>query len=173
VKSNIYFLDLKGGRNMSNEDLLLMKAACFVLIITVVYFILDVLSHIKALKALGYNKPWLAWFAPLGLYWALAEAALDIDGEYDMEVWSFRIPGTAFKLWYLIAVAVLFIPVVGTILRLIITIACAGTCYIKIYAKLDGKDESEVRLLGYLSGIIPIIPIFKFLIGKYRANKAS
>lgn len=154
---------------MSNEDLLIMKVASYALIIAVVYYILNALVHIKALKALGYNKPWLAWFPPLGLYWALAEVALDIDGEYDMEVWSFCMPGIAFKLWYLIAVAVSFIPVIGTIISIILTIACAGTCYIKIYAKLDGKDESEVRLLGYLSGIIPIIPTFKFLIGKYRA----
>lgn len=142
----------------------------FILIIAVVCYVLYAFSHMKALKALGYNKPWLAWLAPLGLYWALADVALDLDGEYNMEILSFCIPGIVFKLWWLIAVAVSFIPVVGSILNLVLIVVCAGTCYIKIYAKLDGKDESEVRLLGYLSGLFPIIAVFKFLIGKYSAK---
>jgi hypothetical protein len=123
----------------------------------------------KALKALGYNKAWLAWFPPLGLYWALADVALDLDGEYDMEICSFCIPGLVFKLWWLIAIAVSFIPVAGTILNIVLIVICSGTCYRKIYAKLDGKDESEVRVLGYLSGLFPIIAAFKFLTGKYSA----
>jgi len=123
-----------------------------------------------ALKALGYNKPWLVWFAPLGLYWALAAVTLDLEGVYDMEIFSFRISGLAFKLWYLIAVAVSFIPIAGTILSIALTVICAGTCYIKIYAKLDGRDESEVQALGYLSGLFPIIAVFKFFKGFFKGE---
>ncbi len=137
-----------------------------ILIVTLICYVLYSFSHMEALKALGYNKPWLAWFAPLGLYWALAAVSLDLDGEYNMEVLSFEVPGIVFKLWYLIAVAVSIIPLAGTILSIILTVICAGTCYIKIYAKLDEKDESEVRTLGYLSALFPIIAVFKFLTGK-------
>ena len=137
-----------------------------ILIVTLICYVLYSFSHMEALKALGYNKPWLAWFAPLGLYWALAAVSLDLDGEYNMEVLSFEVPGIVFKLWYLIAVAVSIIPLAGTILSIILTVICAGTCYIKIYAKLDEKDESEVRTLGYLSTLFPIIAVFKFLTGK-------
>lgn len=141
-----------------------------ILIIALICYALYILSHIKALKALGYKKSWLAWLAPLGLYWALADVALDLDGEYDMEIFSFRIPGLAFKLWYLIALVVSFIPIVGGILNIVLTVACAGTCYIKIYAKLDKKDEREVQVLGYLSGLLPVIAVFKFFTGKYDAE---
>lgn len=142
------------------------KIAGIILSVALICYVLYSFSHMKALKALGYNKPWLAWFAPLGLYWALAAVSLDLDGEYNMEVLSFEIPGIVFKLWYLIAVAVSIIPLAGAILSIILTVICAGTCYIKIYAKLDERDESEVQVLGYLSALFPVIAVFKFLTGK-------
>lgn len=145
------------------------KIAGIILSVALICYVLYSFSHMKALKALGYNKPWLAWFAPLGLYWALAAVSLDLDGEYNMEVLSFEIPGIVFKLWYLIAVAVSIIPLAGAILSIILTVICAGTCYIKIYAKLDERDESEVQVLGYLSALFPVIAVFKFLTGKYSA----
>lgn len=142
------------------------KIAGIILSVALICYVLYSFSHMKALKALGYNKPWLAWFAPLGLYWALAAVSLDLDGEYNMEVLSFEVPGIVFKLWYLIAVAVSIIPLAGAILSIILTVICAGTCYIKIYAKLDQRDESEVQVLGYLSALFPVIAVFKFLTGK-------
>ncbi len=145
------------------------KIAGIILSVALICYVLYSFSHMKALKALGYNKPWLAWFAPLGLYWALAAVSLDLDGEYNMEVLSFEVPGIVFKLWYLIAVAVSIIPLAGAILSIILTVICAGTCYIKIYAKLDERDESEVQVLGYLSALFPVIAVFKFLTGKYSA----
>lgn len=138
-----------------------------ILIFAIVCYVLYAFSHMKALKALGYNKAWLAWLAPLGLYYALADVTLDLEGDYEMELLSFRIPGLAFKLWYLIAVVISFIPVAGSILNIALTTVCAGTCYIKIYAKLEERDESDVQVIGYLSGLFPIIAIFKFLTGKY------
>ena len=145
------------------------KIAGIILSVALICYVLYSFSHMKALKALGYNKPWLAWFAPLGLYWALAAVSLDLDGEYNMEVLSFEVPGIVFKLWYLIAVAVSIIPLAGAILSIILTVICAGTCYIKIYAKLDERDESEVQVLGYLSALFPVIAVFKFLTGKHSA----
>ncbi len=142
------------------------KIAGIILSVALICYVLYSFSHMKALKALGYNKPWLAWFAPLGLYWVLAAVSLDLDGEYNMEVLSFEVPGIVFKLWYLIAVAVSIIPLAGAILSIILTVICAGTCYIKIYAKLDQRDESEVQVLGYLSALFPVIAVFKFLTGK-------
>ncbi len=61
-----------------------------------------------------------------------------------------------------------FIPTVGSLLNLVLTVICLGTCYIKMYAKLDGRDEKDVQALGYVSGFFPIIAVFKFLFGKYN-----
>lgn len=140
----------------------------FVFVVIIAVYVLYSLSHMKALKALGYDKPWMAWI-PFANYWALADVAL--NGEESMNLFgSFSIPAIAFKLWWLIAYIVMFVPAVGQLLYLAVTIIGLGTCYIKMYARLDGKDEKDVRVLGYLSGWIPLIAMCKFLAGKYDAS---
>ena len=61
-----------------------------VLIIVVVCWVLYGISHMKALKAVGYDKAWMAWI-PYANMWALAEVAL--DGDESMTLFgSFNIP---------------------------------------------------------------------------------
>jgi len=140
----------------------------FVLVIVVAVYVLYSISHMKALKALGYDKPWMAWI-PFANYWALAEVAL--NGEESMNLFgSFSVPAIAFKLWWVVAYVVMFVPGVGNFLYFVVAIIGLGTCYIKMYARLDGKDEKDVRVIGYLSGWIPLIAMCKFLAGKYDAK---
>lgn len=137
------------------------------IIIAIVFYVLYGISHMKALKAFGYDKPWMAWI-PFANYFALADAVL--NGEDNIKLFgSLSIPAVVFKFWWVIALVVSFIPVVGKILNYVLRIVCLGTCYIKIYAKLDGKAEQEVQALGYVSGFLPIVALFKFLAGKYQA----
>lgn len=140
----------------------------FVLIIAVVFYVLYAISHMKALKALGYDKPWMAWI-PFANYYALADAAL--NGGDSMQLFgSLSIPAMVFKLWWVISFVVSFIPGVGNILNLVLRIICLGTCYIKMYARLEHKDEKDVQAIGYVSGFLPIIALCKFLAGKYDAQ---
>lgn len=137
----------------------------FILIIITIFGVLYGVSHMKALKALGYDKPWMVWI-PFANYWALAEVVL--DGEENINLLgSFSVSATVFKLWWLIAYGVSFVPVVGSLLNLVLHVVCLGTCYIKMYARLDGRDEGEMQALGYVSGFFPIVAIVKFLIGRY------
>lgn len=138
----------------------------FVLVIVIVCWVLYGISHMKALKAVGYDKAWMAWI-PFANMWALAEVAL--DGDESMTLFgSLNIPAIAFKLWWVVGFVLSFIPTVGSFLNLVLTVICLGTCYIKMYAKLDGRDEKDVQALGYVSGFFPIIAVFKFLFGKYN-----
>ena len=137
-----------------------------VLMIVVVCWVLYGISHMKALKAVGYDKAWMAWI-PYANMWALAEVALDGDESVTL-FGSFNIPEIAFKIWWVIGLVLSFIPTVGSLLNLVLTVICLGTCYIKMYAKLDGRDEKDVQALGYVSGFFPIIAVFNFLFGKYN-----
>lgn len=161
----------KGGTIMSDYTALLAALGIyliFLLVVVVLVYVLYGISHMKALKALGYDKPWMAWI-PFANYWALADVAL--NGEDSMNLFgSLSIPGIVFKLWWVIYIVVSCIPKVGNLLGMVLTIICLGTCYIKMYARLDGKDEKDVRVVGYLSGWIPLIALCKFLAGKYDAQ---
>ncbi len=137
----------------------------FSFLIGAIFYVLCGISHSKALKALGYDKPWMAWI-PFANFWALAEVAL--DGEENILFFdSLRVPAMLFKLWWLVAYAVALIPGVGGLLNLVLQIICLGACYTKMYARLDGKTEDETKGIGYVSGFLPIIAVFKFLMGHY------
>lgn len=139
----------------------------FVLVLMGILCVLYGISHSKALKALGYARPWMVWI-PFANYWAFAEVAL--DGEENINLFdSFSVPATLFKLWWLIMYGVSVVPGVGAILSTVMRVICLGTCYTKVYARLDGKTEEETQGLGYVSGFFPIIAIFKFLMGHYDA----
>ena len=76
-----------------------------------------------------------------------------------------------FKLWWILPVALLFIPVNGTVenvITIVLNVVFLGCSYAKMYAKLEGKQESETQAIGCVSGLIPIIAVVKFL--SYKGN---
>ena len=50
------------------------------LVVVVACYVLYAVSHMKALKALGYKNAWLAWI-PYGVFYACADAAAEGEGE--------------------------------------------------------------------------------------------
>ena len=128
------------------------------LVVVVACYVLYAVSHMKALKALGYKNAWLAWI-PYGVFYACADAAAEGEGE------------KVFKLWWILPVALLFIPVNGTVenvITIVLNVVFLGCSYAKMYAKLEGKQESETQAIGCVSGLIPIIAVVKFL--SYKGN---
>lgn len=141
--------------------------AYFIIVFAIiaVFYVLYGISHMRALRALGYDRPWMAWI-PFANDWALAEVTL--NGAENINLFnSFDIPAMVFKLWWLIAIGVSYVPIVGMLLNLGLRVICLGTCYIKMYAKLDGTDEKEQQVIGYISGFFPIVAACKFLAGRY------
>ena len=125
------------------------------LVVMVACYVLYAVSHMKALKALGYKNAWLAWI-PYGVFYACADAAAEGEGE---------------KLWWILPLALLFIPVNGTVenvITIVLNVVFLGCSYAKMYAKLEGKQESETQAIGCVSGLIPIIAVVKFL--SYKGN---
>ena len=114
------------------------------LVVMVACYVLYAVSHMKALKALGYKNAWLA---------------------------CLELPAMVFKLWWILPLALLFIPVNGTVenvITIVLNVVFLGCSYAKMYAKLEGKQESETQAIGCVSGLIPIIAVVKFL--SYKGN---
>lgn len=136
-----------------------------VLVIVLAYYVVASLAHMKALKTLGYDKPWMAWI-PFANYYAYAEAASDRQENVNL-FGNLSVPSIVYKLWWIAWIVVSFIPAVGTILAYAVKIIFLGNCYVKMYAKLENTPEQDQQVIGYLSGFITLIAIVKFLIGKY------
>lgn len=139
----------------------------FALVIVVAVYVVNAIAHMKALKALGYDKAWLAWI-PYGIYFGLADSVT--DGQDKVKLFnSFEVPAMIFRLWWIVPLALLFIPLNDTLVNIInlaLNIVFLGCTYAKMYARLENKQESDTQVLGCVSGVFPIIAIVKFLILK-------
>lgn len=156
---------------MNNSDVFGVFAflAAYIVVIAIVAIVCYVLygiSHMKALKALGYDKAWLAWI-PYGNYFAMADAVIGDEESVNL-FGNVNVPAMVYKLWWLGAIVGSFIPAVGSLLVLVITIVFLGNTYGKMYAELEGKTLQETQAIGYVSGFISIIAVVKFLTGKYE-----
>lgn len=129
-------------------------------ILGIAVYVLYGISHMKALKAMGYDKAWAAWIPFFNSY-ALADCIPETQG--DVNMFGLAIPGKVFKFWWIVSFAIYYVPVVGGILSIVVTILCAGFCYTSIYSILENKSKDEVKVVGYLSGWINIIASVKFL----------
>lgn len=136
----------------------------FLLVIAVAVYVLYGISHMKALKALGYDKAWMAWI-PYACYYAFADAVTGDDDQVRLFN-SFNLPSIVFKLWWIVPLVFTFVNLNSTVESVITTvmnIVFLGCTYAKMYARIDGKSEQDEQVLGCVSGFLPIIAVVKFL----------
>ena len=143
--------------------------AAVILIIAIACYVIFSYAHMKALKALGYDKAWLAWI-PYGVFYACADVVTGQDEKVKL-FGSLEIPAIVFKLWWIIPVAFLLLPLIATIenlITLVLDVVFLGCTYAKMYARLENKQENETQAIGCVSGFIQIIAVVKFL--SYKGN---
>lgn len=130
--------------------------AAVILIIAIACYVIFSYAHMKALKALGYDKAWLAWI-PYGCTFACADAAAKDEDPVEL-FGSFTVPALLFKLWWILLLVLGFLPFPGwlsNVLNIALNIVFMGSIYAKMFAELDGKTESEEQVLGCVSGFLP------------------
>lgn len=143
-------------------------------VIAIAAWVLWGYSCMKVLKALGYPNPWMAWIPNLNTF-ALAHCTADKEG--NTKVISWKLPTIVFSFWFVAGWILAEIPNVGSLLNLVLQVVCMGTCYIFIYSMCENKKEEDVRVIAYVSGLIPLVALCKFLsytpdeIAKNIANK--
>ncbi|MDE6920432.1 MAG: hypothetical protein K2P40_05670 [Lachnospiraceae bacterium] len=138
------------------------------LVIGLVVYVLSSLAHMKALKALGYSKAWMAWIPFVRLY-AFADVAADNQESVHM-FGSVSVPAVLYKFWWVVWIVLPFVPIIGSLASTVVLVVFLGNCYVKMYARLEGTTEQDQQVIGYLSGLLPIIAIVKFLAGKYNTK---
>ena len=144
-----------------------MAIIAIVGLVVIACYVIFSVSHMKALKALGYDKAWLAWI-PYGVFYACADAVTGQDEKVKL-FGSLEIPAMVFKLWWIDPVAFLLLPLNSTIenlITLVLNVVFLGCTYAKMYARLENKQENETQAIGCVSGFIQIIAVVKFLMYK-------
>ena len=144
-----------------------MAIIAIVGLVVIACYVIFSVSHMKALKAMGYDKAWLAWI-PYGVFYACADAVTGQDEKVKL-FGSLEIPAMVFKLWWIDPVAFLLLPLNSTIenlITLVLNVVFLGCTYAKMYARLENKQENETQAIGCVSGFIQIIAVVKFLMYK-------
>lgn len=141
-----------------------MAIIAIVGIIVIACYIIFSMAHMKALKAMGYDKAWLAWI-PYGVWYACADAAAGDEDPVRLFD-SFEVPSTVFKLWWIVPLVLNFVSFnsgLETMINFALNLVFLGSTYAKMYAILDHKTEKETQTIGAVSGIVPIVAVVKFL----------
>lgn len=135
----------------------------FLAVVSIAVYVLSSIGISKVLGMYGYANKWHAWI-PFLNYYALATVALGDSKSYVL--FGKDIPAAVFKFWWVSLFVTGLIPFVGGILGIAIQVICFGTVYTLIYSALENKTIEECKVLGYVSSIIGIIPLVKFLMYK-------
>lgn len=134
------------------------------ILVGILYYVAFSWSHMKALKALGYDKAWLAWI-PFGVLFACSDAVTG-DADQVRMFNSFESSGSRIQVLVDCSAGTVGIVTVRTACyfdQLALNITFYGCTYAKMYALLERKAEEETQVIGCVSGVIPLVAIVKFL----------
>lgn len=131
----------------------------FVVLIAVAWYVVTALGIYKILNLYGYDKAWLAWI-PYGQYYALGDVAC--GGAEALPMFGKDLPALLYKLWWIGTFVVSFVPAIGTWLGIAIRVLFLGTVFTKIFMDTENKTLEDARVIGYISGFIPIVGVIKF-----------
>ena len=147
-------------------------------VISIIIYVCTSLGVEKILQKYEYKKSWMAWL-PYFRQYALGDIAA--EGEYRVEFLGREFPSLVFKFPWVpnLILSILLIPVVEQdadviggvtiilgIIFIIISICQAivfGEIYTRIYSRVENRPREDVKVIGYLSGFIGLIPFVKFL----------
>ncbi len=163
--------------NMSSTDAF-FGALLVILLVPVVFYlclyVLNSLGREYVLKYLGFRHPWMAWLPLIG---TIKLAACCDEGENKVNILGRTLPLELFMLWpladplwRLLPTDFLPLGIAGIVFCFAVDILLGGAMYAILYAKMEGKTRRECAVLGYITGVFPIIAMVKFLIYRHHGN---
>ncbi len=135
------------------------------LTVLAIAYVLSSLVLMKVFRMVGYEKPAYAW---IPFYNSYILAGILSDGLKKVHVLVVDIPVDVYKwLWLIVTVASSmisnFIPYVGWLLSLAVSVIFHGDLYARIYAIISGNEVEEETGIGIASAFIRLIYIIRVL----------
>lgn len=133
------------------------------LLVLIIAYVLYAVAYYKALKAVGYKNPWMI-FIPFACNYALTDAAFDSDEDASKIFFgAFTLPKTLVNFWWVLLLFTGYVPVIGGLLTIALNVIFLGAIYTSLYSKIDGTNYADNKVLGYISSVITLIPIIKWI----------
>lgn len=119
-------------------------------------YVWSALVTMNMLKGMNYKYYWFAFIPFLNVY-AMADV---VPVSNDGKVYITRTIGVSkdlFRLWWLLSLGLGFIPFIGSIASLVVSVICLYRIYTFLFAIYDYKSESDEVLMAILSIFIPFV----------------
>lgn len=136
---------------LGKEMFLMMQVIIFFAGVVVSYLWSSIVIRYM-LKRVGYSHPNFAFVPFLNIY-AMSDA---LPGGLVMVLGKFEVAHDIFKFWWLISFLIMFIPVVGPLVGILLNFGCLITIYTFFY-KFFKIPANYVFFLSLISVFIPFV----------------
>lgn len=138
------------------------------LIFTIISFILAVIMYIwgsltwqRILRQVNYPTPYYAWIPFLNMY-TFADLVPDTNGKIKL-IDDFEVDKKIFRFWWLAVILFSFIPFIGGVCGLAISLLANIKIYSFVYSIYRGTSENDELGWSIASSFIPLIFYIKFI----------
>lgn len=136
--------------------MLIAGGLIFFLFFMLAGYLVSSAAMVKVLKLFGYERPVLGW-VPFARHYALGTVCIQKSGSLPCVIGTFILPNAFLQWGWAAVLAAYFIPAVGYVLGLILSVLYFGTVYRFVYSRLFGEDSavpaavsSVVRIIFYI-----------------------
>lgn len=126
-----------------------------IIIVCGAVYAIQALAWYRMFDMCGHYKPWAAWI-PIYNLLVMCECC---DADYVDLIGSIRVPMKIFRFWWIVAIVLCWVPLVGFILDLALIVLCMGWIYMNILANVRNTSPEEEMMNGYICATNPILAI--------------
>ncbi len=136
--------------------MLIMGGLLFLSILVLAGYLVSSAAIARVLKLFGYERPALGW-VPFARHYALGTVCIQKSGSLPCVTGSFVLPNALLQWGWAAVLAAYFIPAVGYVLGLVLSVLYYGTVYRFVYSRLLGEGStvhaavsSVLRIIFYI-----------------------
>lgn len=136
--------------------MLILGGLLFLLFVVLVGYLVSSAAIVRVLKLFGYERPVLGWI-PFARHYALGTVCIQKSGSLPCVTGSFVLSNALLQWGWAAVLAAYFIPAVGYVLGLVLSVLYFGTVYRFVYSRLFGEDSavpaavsSVLRIIFYI-----------------------
>lgn len=149
------------------EMMFIMGGMAAFFIFMMAAYVVSSAAVVRALKLFGYENPMFGWIPGLR-YYALGTVCTQRAGSLPSVVGAAQIPNACLQWGWAAVMAAYFIPGIGNLLGMVLSVLYYGTVYRFIYSRLFGDDSA---LTAAVSSIVRAVFYIRVLACSREGNR--
>lgn len=147
--------------------MLIVGGLIFLLFFMLAGYLVSSAAIIRVLKLFGYERPALGW-VPFARHYALGTVCIQQPGPLPCVIGTFALPNAFLQWGWAAVMAACFIPAVGHVLGLGLSVLYFGTVYRFIYSRLFGEESA---VIAAVSSVVRVIFYIRVLICAHEGER--